>query len=189
MKKVFCVAMLSLAGVLPLRANADCTRDDAFNKMMKMNQLSTKLQSEVPLDPRVDGAAMNSAADRIKAYADMMAPSGQLLAEGKYNDACALYDKVAAHFGFELDKSNALTMDDLRKNNGKKKAGDCDIVEMAKRNAALANDFKAAYDAGKFTYERQREYSKDSEKLNMLATSDPGAACREIDALRAKYGL
>jgi hypothetical protein len=119
----------------------------------------------------------------------MMAPAGQLLADGKYNEACTVYDEVAQRFGFDMKSSNAITMDELRKNGGSKKAGDCDITELAKRNVQLATDFQKAYDAGKFSYERQRQFSKDSEKLNMLATSDPGAACRAIDELRAEYGL
>jgi len=82
-----------------------------------------------------------------------------------------------------------MTIVQLRKNGAQTKAGGCDIVEMAKRNVKLATGFQAAYDAGKFTYDRQRQFSKDSEKLNMLATSDPKAACDEIDVLRARYGL
>ena len=175
--------------VLATNAWADCTRDQAFDKMMKLNQLSASLNAEVPIDPRVDGAGMNSAFQRIKEYTDRMAPAGPLLAEGRYNEACKIYDETAAHFGFNLASSNALTMDQLRKDGGRKKAGECDITELAKRNVQLATDFATAFGAGKFTYEQQRQYSKDSEKLNMLATSDPGAACREIEALRAKYGL
>jgi hypothetical protein len=80
-------------------------------------------------------------------------------------------------------------MDDLRKNGGAKKAGGCDVTELARRNAELAVAFSQAYAAGDFTFERQREFSKDSERLNMLSTSDPSRACEEIARLKTKYGL
>ena len=170
-------------------AYADCTRDQAFNKMMKLNQLSASIQSEVPLDPREDAGGMNAAYEKMKDYSDRMAPAGPMLADGRYNEACKIYDETAKHFGFNLGASNALTMDQLKANGGKKAKGDCDLTEMAKQNVKLATDFQVAYASGKFTYEEQRQFSKDSEKLNMLATSDPGAACREIEVLRTKYKL
>jgi len=157
---------LIAASFVPSIARAQCTRDQAFNKMMKVNQLSASLQAEVPLDPRKDPNGMNTAYQRVKEFTDMMTPAGPLLAEGKYTEACKIYDQVAAKFGFDLKGSKALTMDELRKNGGKKNAGDCDITEMAKRNVQLATDFQQAYASGKFTYERQRQFSKDSEKLN-----------------------
>jgi hypothetical protein len=173
----------------PGLAYTECTRDQAFDKMMKLNQLSASLQAEVPLDPRTNPGGSNAAYGRIKEFSEMIAPTGKLLADGKYNEACKAYDEIAQKFGFHMKGSDALTMDQLRKDGGRKKAGDCDITEMAKRNIELATDFQKAYDAGQFTYERQREFSKASEKLNMLATSDPGAACQEIARLRAEYGL
>lgn len=169
--------------------HAECTRDQAFNKMMKINQLSASLQSEVPLDPRANPTGMKSSYERLKDYTDMMAPAGQLLADGKYNEACKIYDSVAARFGFDLKTSNALTMDDLRKDGGRKKAGGCDVTELARRNAEFAAAFASAYAAGAFSFEQQRQFSKDSEKLNMLATSDPSQACEEIARLKTKYGL
>lgn len=188
MKKIiFCVCLIYSA--LPSAASAECSREQAFDKMMKLNQLSASLQATVPTDPRQDGEAMNSAYEKIKDFTDRMAPAGPMLADGRYTEACKIYDETAKHFGFNLGASNALTMEQLQKNGGRKKAGDCDITEMAKQNVKLATDFQVAYGAGKFSYEQQRQFSKDSEKLNMLATSDPGAACREIKVLRSKYGL
>ena len=175
--------------VIPTIAHSECTRDQAFNKMMKINQLSASIQSEMPLDPRSEPGAAQTSYERLKDFTDMMAPTGQLLADGKYTEACAIYDQIAQKFGLNMKSSNALTMEQLRKSGGKKGPGGCDVAELARRNIKLATDFQAAYDAGKFTYERQRQFSKDSEKLNMLATSDPGAACRELDQLRAQYGL
>lgn len=186
MKQIFlCLVVIAF----PSLAHTECTRDQAFNKMMKINQLSASLQAEVPLDPRSNPGGSNAAYERMKEFTDMMAPTGQLLADGKYNDACKAYETIAQKFGFDMKGPNALTMEQLRKDGAKKKSSDCDISEMARKNMELVTDFQKAYDAGKFTYERQRQFSKDSEKLNMLATSDPGAACREIARLRAEYGL
>jgi hypothetical protein len=186
MKQIFlCLVVIAF----PTLAQTECTRDQAFNKMMKINQLSASLQAEVPLDPRSDPADSNAAYERMNEFTEMMAPTGQLLAAGKYNEACKAYDAIAQKFGFDMKGSNALSMEQLRKDGGKKKAGDCDVTELARRTVELATDFQKANDAGKFTYERQRQFSKDSEKMNMLATSDPGAACSEIARLRAEYAL
>jgi hypothetical protein len=182
---IFVVPLILFSSV----ALADCTKDQAFNKMMKVNQINVAIQAEMPKDPSADVDAANAAVERIQDFATMMAPAGPLLAAGKYNEACIIYDQITAKYGAGVNAPPPTTMEQIKKNGAQKKKGGCDIIEMAKQNAQLAVDFQAAYDEGKFTTERQRQFSKDSEKLNMLATSDPSAACDEIALLRRKYGL
>ncbi len=181
--------LIITAFTLPNLVIAECTRDQAFNKMMKLNQLNMDIQSQVPADPRKHPRAMSEAHAKMVMFTTEMAPAGPLLADGKYNEACAIYDKVAAKFGFNLNAAKSLTMEQLEKDGGKSVGGKCDVTEMAIRNAKLMEDFSKAYDAGKFTYERQREFSKDSENLGRFGSSDPGKACDEIARLRDKYQL
>ena len=188
MNKILLVAFFALI-LTASPSYADCTREQAFNKMTKLNQLNIKLQSEVPLDPSKDPEAMNQAYLRNKEFADQMAPAGPLLAAGKYREACAIYDQVAVHFNFDLSSAKGLTMKQLSRDGGKSVSGGCDISEVARRTIALTKDFQTAYDAGRFTYQRQREFSKDSEEAARLSTTDPGRACQKLDELRKKYEL
>ena len=189
MSKKLILNIAASFSAISLQAVADCTKDQAFNKMMKVNQINVALQAEMPKDPSADVDAANAVVEKIQDFASMMAPAGPLLAAGKYSEACAIYDQITAKYGAGVKAPPATTMDEIKANGAQKKKGGCDIVEMAKQNAQLSVDFASAFDAGKITQERQRQFSKDSEKLNMLATSDPSAACDEIAALRAKYGL
>jgi hypothetical protein len=166
------------------QARAGCTRDEAFNKMIALQQLNIKLQGEVPLDPRTDPAAMEKAYARNKDFADRMAKAGPLLAAGKFDEACAIYEQLAKDYDFPLGATPSVTMDTVTNS-----TGGCDVTEAAKRMVALAQDFQKAYAEGRFTYEQQRQFSKDHEAAAALLTVDPGKSCAEIDALRAKYGL
>lgn len=168
---------------------ADCNKEQAFDKMIKLNQLNVELQNEVPKDPTTDPDAMNRAYERIKEYTDLIVPAGPLLAAGKYNEACAIYDQTAKHFNFNISSAKSLSMKQLQKDGGRSVSGKCNISDVAKRSVGLAQDFAKAYEEGRFTYERQRQFSKDSEELNALASSDPGRACEGIEKLRAEYGL
>ena len=181
------VAALVLAVNSPARAG--CTPDEAMNKMIALNQLNIKLQGEIPLDPTKDPEAMNRAFERAKAFSEAMAKAGPLLADGKFDEACAIYDKVAKDFDFSFPATSSLKMDDLRKDGGAGPTGECDITQAAERMVALAEDFEKAYAAGKFSYERQRQFSKDTEPVAALTSTDPSKACEEIAALRKKYGL
>ncbi|HEY8241499.1 MAG TPA: hypothetical protein VIH35_08630, partial [Kiritimatiellia bacterium] len=147
-------------------------------------QLNIKLQGEVPLDPRKDPAAMERALARNKDFAERVAKASLLLAQGHHDEACAIYDQLAKEYNFSFDAAPSLTMDDLAK-----PGPGCDVTEAAKRMVALATDFQKAYAEGRFTFEQQRQFSKDHETAAALATVDPAKACAEIDALRAKYGL
>ena len=188
MKTILSAAVVLLLAVSTV-TRAGCTPDEAMNKMIALNQLNIKLQGEVPLDPTKDPEAMNRAFERAKVFSEAMAKAGPLLAEGKFDEACAIYDKVAKDFDFSFLATPSLTMDDLRKDGGAGAGGECDVTQAAERMLALAEDFEKAYAAGKFSYERQREFSKDSETAAALTTVDPSKACQEIAALRQKYGL
>ena len=188
MKIILSAALFLLVSITPL-ARAGCTPDEAMNKMIALNQLNIQLQGEVPLDPTKDPEAMNRAFERAKIFSEAMAKAGPLLAEGKFDEACAVYDKVAKDFNFSFPETPSVTMDDLRGDGGAGAGGECDVTQAAERMLALAEDFEKAYAAGKFSYERQREFSKDSETAAALTTVDPSKACEEIAALRKKYGL
>lgn len=187
--KIILSAAMALLVALASTTRAGCTPDEAFNKMIALNQLNIKLQGEVPLDPTKDPEGMNRAFERAKAFSEAMAKAGPLLADGKFDEACAIYDKIATDFDFSFPATPSKTMDDLRKDGGTGSTGDCDVAGAAERMLALAEDFEKAYAAGKFSYERQREFSKDSETAAALTTVDPSKACEEIAALRKKYGL
>ena len=186
--RIAVTAAALLFAVTPI-ARAGCTADEAFNKMIALNQLNIKLQGEVPLDPTKDPEGMDRAFQRAKVFTDAMAKAGPLLADGKFDEACAIYDKIAKDFDFSFPATTSLKMDDLRKDGGAGPTGGCDLTKAAESMLALAEDFEKAYAAGKFTYERQREFSKDTEPVAAMTTTDPSKACEEIAALRTKYGL
>jgi len=77
----------------------------------------------------------------------------------------------------------------LAADGGKSVSGGCSLTDVSERTVQMMLDFQRAFNEGKFSYERQRQFSKDSEALGRLSGSNPGAACKEIERLRKDYNL
>jgi hypothetical protein len=169
-------------------ASAECTRDQAFNKMMELNKYSTQLQMQMP-DPKKDPSKFNQEQEKFQTYSKRLASGGPLLAAQKYNEACKVYEDLAKDFKVPESNGKTLTMERLHTDGGRGPQGSCDLTAAAMKMAELSNAFKKAADAGKFPYERSREFGVATEKIGIAMNEDPSRACLMIDQAYADFKL
>lgn len=94
MKKVLIAAGLA-AFLAPGFAFAACTQEEATNKLMKLME---------KMEPVMAAAQTAEDSQKLVAINEKINQGGTALAEGKYDDACTLYDEAAADAGVDLSQ-------------------------------------------------------------------------------------
>lgn len=169
-------------------AHADCTREQAFNKMMAFNPVSAKLQQDWSETLQKDPAAANAKMERIKTLSVQIGKGSELLAAEKYGEACVLYDQLATQYGVSFKDSKTLTMEQLAKDGGRGPGGKCDITEAALRMKSLSDNFEKSMQSGSLPQQKQDALMKRFNEIAVLLSSDPSAACDLIDRTSKEYG-
>ncbi len=170
-------------------AFAECTRDQAFNRMMQLNTKSMNFQAEVSKLLTTDPEKFNAEQARFKDFAVKLGSGGKLLADGRYNEACALYSALDREFNLPADRKQTLTMERLRKNGGKSTATGCDLSQAAIKMAALSSAFAHAFDEGKITSAQSTQFTRDTESIGVVMNQEPSKACLMIVETAAKFEL
>lgn len=170
-------------------AHADCTREEAFNKMMALNPVTGRMQQDWAETLQKNPAAANAKVEKIKAFSGRLGEASTLLAQEKYGAACVIYDALAKEAGVSLENSGTLTMKQLETDGGRGTNGACDLTEAAKRSNALAASFHKQYPPGKATDAQSRDFSKRMSDIGIEMSSNPSKACALIDDATKQYGL
>jgi hypothetical protein len=103
---IYVLIFIALALIVSQRpahaaAPATCSRDDAFNRMMALNQFGMKLQNALP-DPLKDPAGYEANYRQVIGFNTRLAAIGKTLAAEKYAEACATYDTLAKRYKVNL---------------------------------------------------------------------------------------
>ena len=93
MKKILVAA--SLAAFLAPGLAFACTQEEATNKLMKLME---------KMEPVMSAADTAEETQKLVAVNEKINQAGTALAEGKYDDACKLYDEAAADAGVDLSQ-------------------------------------------------------------------------------------
>lgn len=163
-----------LATLPLLTTNATCTQDEAFNKMMILGSEGAKRMH----------AFMKTNDSSIKLMPPEVTNAGVLLAEEKYTEACAIYDKVAKEYGVDFNEGakTTLSMEEL-KDDGGKKGGECSLGDASLRFLNVSN-ILLARDMSK-ELEKSDLYHQASEQI----TDNPSKSCQLTKDLADKYGV
>jgi len=165
-----------------------CTRDDAFNKMMALNQYGMKLQAALP-DPLKDAAGYNARYQRVIDFNTRVGDVGKILAAQQYDKACAAYDAVAKDFQVDMAGQHVRPMSEIEAETKKPPKGKCDLAEAARRSMWLTESFQKHAEAEHLDRDAWQRFGKETEPVGLLMQQDPNEACGLIDDIAAKYGF
>lgn len=156
---------------------APCSEADAYNKMMALGRVQSRLMSGKDL--RVGGE-----------LAQEVANVGQVLADKKFDQACAQYDAIAKKYNVDLQKETQglVTFDELQKDGGKR-GGECSQADASIKMMNMHQQLEDMAALGDVDRDIFRKFGDDTSKLSELLLTNPSEMCRKLDALKPKYGL
>lgn len=178
------IAVLCACSACVAPAHA-CSRDDAFNKMMALNQYGMKLQATLP-DPLKDAASYNARYQHVIDFNTRLADVGKVLAAQQYDQACATYDALAQEFHVDMAGQHVRSMKEIEAEARHPQKGKCDLAEAARRSMWLTETFQKQAAGDRDAWQR---FGKETEPVGLLMQQDPNEACLLIDDIAAKYGF
>ena len=167
---------------------AACTREEAFNRMMALNQYNMTLQATLP-DPLKDPDGYEARRPRVTDFAVRLAAAGKTLAENRFDAACKSYDTLATDYGVDYRAQNVRPLSALEGEAKHPPTDRCDLAEAARRSVALTQAFQQRARDAQLPREDWQRFGKDSEPVGLLMQQDPAKACALIDDLAKTYRL
>ena len=157
-----------------------CGSDQAMNKMMALGSIQSRLVAR----GGEDGLKL------VQFVAAKTASVGDLITQEKYNEACIEADKIAKEMGADLanEQKGMITVEQLAKDGGKG-SGTCGIAEASKKQMELHALLQAEIDAGRRDSDIFQQFNADTKGYGEMLATNPSAACKLLDDLKAKYKL
>lgn len=161
----------------------NCTKDQAFDRMMALNRAADRMLKEV--------GPSHDARRRQLVLNQEIGAVGKYLGEGKYGEACKYYTAIAEKWGIDIkaESKGMLTMKDIKKDGGKSRGGKCSQADASIKMNALLQKLQAMKAAGTEVDAISSAYYKMLEDKSDLMSTNPSAFCDEIDAFKGKYSL
>lgn len=181
--------LLALAAVVaPALVHAACTRDQAFNRMMALNQHGMKLQAALP-DPLKDPEGYEASYQRVNDFNSRLGAVGKPLADAKYEEACAAYDALAKDYGVDIAAQGVRPLSAVETEGRHPPKTGCDLAESSRRSMWLTEAFQKHAQAKHLQRDDWQQFGKETEPVGLLMQQDPEQACALIDSIAAKYGF
>jgi len=180
--------LFAAATSLATSVSAACSREDAFNKMMALNQYGMKLQAALP-DPLKDPAGYNANYQRVTDFSTRLGNVGKTLAAKHYDEACATYDALAREYRVDIAGQHVRPLSEIEAEAKKPRKDKCDLAEAARRSMWLTESFQKQAQDQHLDRDAWQRFGKETEPVGMLMQQDPNEACGLIDDIAAKYGF
>lgn len=180
-----CVLLAVLGSSTPSLA---CTREQAFNRMMALNQYNMKLQASLP-DPLKDPAGFEAARPRVTEFATRLGAVGKTLADQKYDAACAAYDALAHDYAVDIAAQGVRPLSALEAEAKHPPSAGCDLAEASRRSVALVEAFRRRAQAEHLDRDAWQRFGKDNEPIGLAIQQDPRRACELVDEVARRYDL
>ena len=177
-----------LAALVSTAAPATCTREQAFNRMMALNQYGMKLQSDLP-DPLADPQGYEAKYPRVTDFNTRLASVGKTLAAQQYDDACASYDALAKDYGVDLAGQNVRPLSAIGAESKHPSKSGCDLAEASRRSTWLTESFQKKAQDEHLGRDDWQRFGKQTEPVGPLMQQDPVKACALIDSIARQYGF
>ncbi len=186
-KAFWIVLALGLLASIPQWSSA-CTREEAFNRMMGLNQYGMKLQAALP-DPLKDPQGYDANYKRVIDFNSRLAAVGKTLADAKYDSACATYDALAKEYDVDIAGQHVRPLSAYEAEAKHPPKTGCDLAESSRRSMWLTESFKKHADANHLGRDDWQRFGKQTEPVGLLMQQDPNQACVLIDQIAKEYGF
>ena len=159
---------------------APCTENDAMNKMLALNRAMGRMTASGNLTPDSPGVKLTQESGG----------ASELIANKKFEEACAEYDQLATKYKIDLKKESEglVTIEELQKDGGKR-GGECSVADASKKMMEIHGQIQDQVALGDADGDALREFGKDTEPFGELMVTNPSEVCRRLDGLKAKYKL
>jgi len=175
------IAIVLTVSIAACSGSSSCDADKATNKLLALGSIQSRLVAK-------GGESGQALALKI---AQDSAPVAELIAQKRYQEACAKADAVAQQLGIkdlEEQEKGMLTARQLREDGGKGN-GKCSVEDAAKKQMEVHGLLQAEVDAGRLGQEVFRDFNKDTASFGELLARDPSQACDLMDRIKEKYNL
>ena len=177
--KLFILSVFFLLNSINVYA---CDRDQAFYKMMAINRANQQMMNKAGTNIELMQKAAKMGVE--------LSEQGQPLADKKYVEVCAAYDRIAKKYNVNLEQASKgmIDMDQIRKDGGKK-GGSCSQSDAAIKAVNLTQKLTKRVHSGEAPRSILTEFSNVLNSKTDLLSTDPSAYCSELDNLSKKYQL
>lgn len=148
------------------------------------NQAHDKI---LALSKAVAQAATGTSAASSAAVQDELGLMRQLIAQGKFVEACAKAEEFAKIHRIDLTQTEA-SSGQPGKNSGQHNLS-CSREEAAGKQKQIQDILKAEVDAGRKGPEIFERFNEDVQPISDMLSRNPAAACNLLDRLIQKYSL
>jgi hypothetical protein len=133
-----------------------------------------------------DNARQLQVAELAKEVGDV----GQVLADGKYTEACGYYDKIAKKYDIDLNESakGMVTMEEIRKDGGKQ-GGSCSQSDASVKLMEMSQKMEDKAAMGDITRGTLGDFLKEASSHSDLIYSNPSKFCVKLDQIATKYSV
>lgn len=169
-------------------AHAACTRDQAFNRMMALNQYGMKLLASLP-DPLKDPKGYEASYQSVNDFNSRLGAVGKPLADGKYDEACTSYDALANEYGVDLAGQAVRPISAVEAEVRHPPKSGCDLAESSRRSIWLTESFQKHAQEAHLQREDWQQFGKEFEPVGLLMQQNPDQACALIDIIASRYGF
>ena len=180
MRQFFGLLLLAPCVLASVSGCNKCDANQAQNKMLALGKVQARLAAD-------GGEAAQAVSLRVSQDSG---PVSELIAQGKYDEACVMADEVAKKLGVDLTKEQegVLTVEQLAENGGKG-TGTCSVVDAAKKQMEVIAALQAEIDTGRKSSTYIAQFNDDTRDYAQLLTTNPSEACALLDRVKAKYKL
>lgn len=161
---------------IPQLASAEkCTQEQAFKKMQAFQLYITE---------NLHGPKQRD----VGFMAGEVAEVGSTLAEKKYDDACAEYERIAKKYAVDLPAFQARLVDP-----NKVGKGGCSVVTASTRITTMTQKLDSQMKAKQLDdvarSKTHEAFAKELQPIYPLVQTKPDDACAKLDVVAKKYGL
>jgi hypothetical protein len=163
----------------PSSVSAECTRDQAFNKMLALGRAKARFQATEGMSQRVAVLTVD------------IANVGKTLGDKKYGEACQRYDEIAAKYSIDLKEMQKGLIDTaaIKKDGGKGGPGGCSQADASKKMMDTVNKLQDRAALGEGDMNDISRFMNALNPYGELMSTNPTEYCKKVAEISKQFGV